>query len=827
MLAAIKEDWASQGSANRASASAFSSMLLAKLAWNAEQPGGGGRDIDLILVGMEVSLWVAEQFVSDICRALPRLAATALSANKVLQLIGDSSASASVTGFPLTNSGFARAARNAIVLVVSQSGQTFPVLHSARLLRNALGDRVFVLTAEVDTKLGLVVGQDMARPDDFCCRIFANLSGQRPAEASSVAVVAAHATLTELLLFTLHAFDTGLPAGAREGLLGMAVQAEDVACLADLRDSSTARTLPEIVFRADGESVVGLTFAQAARRAIGSSWTDGKLAGVHEGLVAQGQTWAHRITETWHATVLSTIYVSATILLQFAPMNVVSAVVNAGDHFWLQCPQSGAKCAIGFALRFMDVCIYVGFIYGTILLSRKMRGAPVLARRGKRALLIADVPWVHQVLENFLSKLFALSYGDNSLDVHGCNPQDSAAHRFTHRVVRGSLMVLGRPDGRVAALARKEAACLHAAMQGAAIQNLGVGCETVSVGHNTRLGSVMAIRNHLVLPTCRRPYVSEYLKTLAGADPLAALEQLSSGMVVSPEAAALISFNNGLLLCSRCETAPARRSCAQCATQFCFVCNAEVHSAAAPDGQARRLHATLPLAAVLRMRLKGRQAVERLRFRRAKMESMGNAAAAAADVSASELSGAPLLTAFADHLASGAILAAAPSKLVAIGVPLGMHHATPLLAEVRSSRARARWQKACRAVLAQRSAWNALLERLRASEESRAATMAGSAAQAHPLLAHVLGAEAVLVDLAEGRFSSLERCVACMVMFHAMALRVSTSSWPLPAWRISRSQSILRVASGSCPVSGAETVHLLKARKQATAEFKAASFQAF
>ena len=63
---------------------------------------------------------------------------------------------------------------------------------------------------EYDTKLGLVVGQNMASVEPFCARILSNFSGWRPAEPTSVAAVAAHATLTELLLFLLHAYTVEL-----------------------------------------------------------------------------------------------------------------------------------------------------------------------------------------------------------------------------------------------------------------------------------------------------------------------------------------------------------------------------------------------------------------------------------------------------------------------------------------------------------------------------------------------------------------------------------------------------------------------------------------
>lgn len=58
-----------------------------------------------------------------------------MSANKVVSLLGTAEVGASVQGFQASGAPFADAVRNAVVLVVSQSGQTFPVLHAARLAR--------------------------------------------------------------------------------------------------------------------------------------------------------------------------------------------------------------------------------------------------------------------------------------------------------------------------------------------------------------------------------------------------------------------------------------------------------------------------------------------------------------------------------------------------------------------------------------------------------------------------------------------------------------------------------------------------------------------
>ena len=354
VLKRIREEWSRASSLNRMTATAFARILLEKMALNTALEM---RDIDLLVVGVETSLWLAEQFVADLKRALPKVAAEAISANKITQMLG-CDADIAVTGFPLNTSALPGRLRNCMVLVVSQSGQTFPGLHATRLMRHMVGERVFVLTGEYDTKMGLVVGQDMARAEPFCARIFSNFSGWRPAEPTTVAAAAAHATLTELLLFMLHAYTIELSPKQAHMLLGITMPRDDVRCLAELRDASINETVPAICLRSDGTSVVGLSPSAAARRML-VDWTAGKLPGVHERLVECGKEWAQRINETWHATVFSAFYVFGTIFFSFAPMHVVSVVVGCGDPFWEICPLDGKCCAIGFALRLVDVIIYV------------------------------------------------------------------------------------------------------------------------------------------------------------------------------------------------------------------------------------------------------------------------------------------------------------------------------------------------------------------------------------------------------------------------------------------------------------------------------------
>jgi len=840
VLARVRDEWAQPDSRNRQSATAFARALLEKMA-----AGGERGSVDLLVVGCETSLWLAEAWCADLARAMPAVQAQAVSANKVVHLLGTDSGETSVSGFPLSRS--ALRLRDAVVLVVSQSGQTFPVLHAARLLRHALGDRVWGITGEYDSKLALVVEQELTAESVWRSRIFSNFSGWRPAEPTTVAAAAAHATLTELLLFMLHAYTVELPAEQAGRLLGLRLARADVRCLAELRDGSTLKALPAICHRADGESVVGLSASQATRRVL-LDWTAGALPGVHENLVAAGQEWATRVTEGWHATVFAALYVFGTILFQFAPCNVIStAIVINGDScgapFYHMCQRNGRCCAIGFSLRLMDVVIYIWIGWVSLLVRRRLHGGKgaVFARRGKRTLVIADVPWVHQSLESYVSKLFALAYGDNGLDVHGAAPTDSFVHRYTHRVARGVLIALGRPDGRLASQARGEQESLLAMMQAAAIQNMGAGPEIYSVGHNTWGGNPSAIARHVVLPTMRRQFVCEY--AAKASDKLGVLAKLGRGTVLSPEAIALAAshINNH---CDRCVMRPPRHFCPQCAMQLCQECSVAAHgrtlkpNASLAQRTTRRLvntlsfaddgHSPLPLSAVLHLRRKARAARLRVLARAgAQVEEASAAEPAWAGGGAAAPDFAALGAAFGSAFpsfgrrAAATLLTGHGPMLEAMGAPLGFHHARARLAGLAGARARHRWRTAYTAVCLSINPWKRMLAGLTSSAQlSSKGTFAflargggGPHDEAFDGPAAVLDAEAPLKDLVEGRFSSLERYVSFLVLFHAMALRVSATSWPLPPWDLSRSQSILRVASTAAPVSGAEVAAQLSKPK--------------
>ena len=114
-----------------------------------------------------------------------------------------------------------------------------------------------------------------------------------------------------------------------------------------------------------------------------------------------------------------------------------------------------------------------------------------------------------QTLEAFVSKTFALAYSIATINVSSGNPLDHLVHRHTHRVVRGALLAVGRPDGRLNALTAAENTVCLSVNQASSIQNFGVTCESMTLGHNPFDLPLSTSAIHL--PRLRPLFLSEYM----------------------------------------------------------------------------------------------------------------------------------------------------------------------------------------------------------------------------------------------------------------------------------------------------------------------------
>ena len=417
------------------------------------------------------------------------------------------------------------------MLVLTHSGGTYAPLLCCSLFKGFTSS-IFVVTSELDTQAARAVRTGSAPSISTASTssadangdansgpfleldsqyVFSTHAGFRPAEACSLSVVAMHHLLSHLLIFAMGYLSHFEHGESATSICGSAYDFEEVRELAAL-SRLQAGALRGIV----GEERLGDTPTSAA-------------------LTKQGRRWAQHVLEGPLAWLLSVAYIAATVLLATTPL---SAAVSAALGRSLPTPQLSPQLppppsnlsasaaaaadeveppwlwAVRYAVAILDVAIYSFLGWWTTVVIRLVQRRPWLHRVAGRSVLIGDVPWVAQSAEAFASKLFALSYSIASCNFTSANPMDHLVHRHTHRVVRGSLLAVGRPDGRVNALTTAEAACALSVSQASSIQNLGVTCESMTVGHS--LFALPLSSGHIALPTERPKFMCEVLRGLEG-----------------------------------------------------------------------------------------------------------------------------------------------------------------------------------------------------------------------------------------------------------------------------------------------------------------------
>lgn len=133
-----------------------------------------------------------------------------------------------------------------------------------------------------------------------------------------------------------------------------------------------------------------------------------------------------------------------------------------------------------------------------------------------------------QCVEAYLSKLFACSYSAAGISVYSANPSDHLVHRLTHRVLRGALLVCGRPDGRLMALTTAENAVCLSTSQASSIQSIGSTLESITIGHNpSKMG---LCKDSCFLKSNRKDFFCEV--ALKRQLNLETIEDRSSGMLL-------------------------------------------------------------------------------------------------------------------------------------------------------------------------------------------------------------------------------------------------------------------------------------------------------
>ena len=468
VLQEIEASWKNPSSFNRQSAEYLSSLLIEKakhfeakrkrmiaagLTGESELPA-----VDLLIIGIENSLWLGERFAQDLKTIFPLLNVKTLSSNQTLKKLRD---------FKSLHLG-----KYSLVLAISQSGQTFPTLHATHgfdeLCREGVIGELFIMTGELSSLMGSAIGQPYYKGAAFGRRIFINGSGRRTAEPSTVAVAAAQQTLTELLF--------RIAKQIRQAFLdsnpfGMTLTAESLLVLETIKSDFLTKSVVSII----GTSASGVAIKSPE----------------NQKLISRGRKWALNITETPFAWGIHALYVLITVgwvipfgytipLIQTIFRLIIFAAGLPNNLFLL--------VLIAPFVTLADIAIYIFGPWLWTLGLRYFQGRQLLARTGKRTLIIGDVPWVHQLLKSYVSKLFSLSYGISSLEVHGANPQDHLLHNYGHRVVRGTLVFLGVPDGRRSRMQKNdESAVIMTGQQANGVRNIGVGPEIVVLGHNPEI----------------------------------------------------------------------------------------------------------------------------------------------------------------------------------------------------------------------------------------------------------------------------------------------------------------------------------------------------
>jgi len=463
----IQDDWHNSPtvktmSLNRLTMWNLGRCLRKRMEMRVNGEGGGDNVVDILLTGCEVSLWLAEQFASDLQKAFPKLVVRCVSSNKFLGLHGQE-ISIPAIGFPMSSK--TQTINDAIVIIVSHSGGTFAPLACSNLLQSTT-QNIFVVTSEWDTQIGKQLrsmnksGISASRKKDdsmllmFNSRIFTTEVGMRPAEPCSVSVAATHQLLTNIFE---HMCIVILSDFRYRHASGAVITERDLQVLERCNQDNIEAL----------ESIVGVD-------ANGDDLDCGAGGGTTTvELIKAGDVWAEHILENAKAYIMSFFYVFVTVTVGYPLLSLLATAAGLPS-----------TSSIFYLVRFFDAAIYFFLPQINVIILRLIQRRKLLHRMVGRTVVVGDIPWVAQAAEAFLSKIFACSYSIAGLNVLSANPSDHLVHRHTHRVVRGTLLVCGRPDGRLSALSSAEASVCLSVNQASSIQSIGGTCESVTIGHN-------------------------------------------------------------------------------------------------------------------------------------------------------------------------------------------------------------------------------------------------------------------------------------------------------------------------------------------------------
>jgi len=443
----IQDDWRNnpQGSMslNRFTAWNLGKCLKRRLQRRVDKTTSSEHSYDVVLTGCEVSLWLAEQFASDLQTAFPRLRVKAISSNKILALFGQD---ISMPAIGFSNSKKTDDFTDAVVIIVSHSGGTFAPLATSNLLMSSTSS-IFVVASEWDTQIGKQL-RALKSNGMFDSRIFSTNCGVRPSEPCSVSVAATQQLLTQIFLhMSLVILDN-----------------------TEFRKYTNAFVTKHDLSELEKCNQMNI---DALSEIVGCD-TKGDLipSQVEDELRKQGHEWSQHVLEGVKGWIMSFIYIVATVTAGYPLITGVATLCGLSVTWAF------------YITRFFDSLIYIFLPQINITIIRLIQKRNLLHRMTARTVVIGDIPWVAQAADAFLSKIFACSYSAAGITVLSGNPSDHLVHRHTHRVVRGALLVVGRPDGRLSALTTAEATTSLSLSQASSIQSFGGTCESITIGHS-------------------------------------------------------------------------------------------------------------------------------------------------------------------------------------------------------------------------------------------------------------------------------------------------------------------------------------------------------
>ena len=349
ICASIQEDWQDVG-LNRMTAWHLGQCIQKRMRERLEGTiEAHTNQVDILVTGCEVSLWVAEQFVADLAKCFPKLGVKAVSSNKLLGLFGQDLSIPSI-GFPFTSRTLN--IKDAIIIIVSHSGGTFGPLACSNLMQS-FSPHIFAVSSEWDTQVGKQLRSMYGSKNDLLTsRIFSTEVGVRPAEPCSVSVIATHQLLTNIFQHICECdIQSPILRCCQTVVLNyfpLPPQGMTIICNPQFRGVSGSVITEQDLHTLERCNRDGLT---SLERIVGVDRNGNPVQEVHkyteEDLRAAGDIWSEHILENAKAYILTFIYIVGTVTSGYP---LVSGLAKA---FGL----TGSEGTF-YIIRFLDALIY-------------------------------------------------------------------------------------------------------------------------------------------------------------------------------------------------------------------------------------------------------------------------------------------------------------------------------------------------------------------------------------------------------------------------------------------------------------------------------------